>query len=83
MTRLIDSVPHTTIAAAAGWLAGRAEVLLNDRTFRDRVVSALVHSPGRLDVRFLTALDLDIRHACQSARRPAPQLARFFQGQAK
>jgi len=67
----------STIAAGYGWLAGRAAVILGDRSFLARSVELLV--TGRVSIDLLLQLETDIRWACNKAGRPAPSIAEFFE----
>jgi hypothetical protein len=67
------------IAAAAGWLAGRAEQLLGDRSYVERTVAALTDTPCRIDFAFLHQLEADIR-ACIPYNIPPPKAEDFFGG---
>jgi len=69
---------NPAIAAAAGWLAGRALRILSSREFLDRVTTALTSQPPKLTLEFLTSLETDIRLACHHANLRAPTIQEFF-----
>jgi len=76
----IERPSDSVIAAAVGWLAGRAFVLLGDRTFQHRATAALTDHPSKISLEFLTAFDTDIQWACKRAKVRPPRLSQFFEG---